>query len=94
MEYRRLGRTGLEVSAISFGGLPNTFMPKEEVIPIINAAIDSGINYFDLDEGPAQFSDKTAYRDRAAKMGAVLNEVRDEVYVGVQSMKQKKSEVM
>jgi len=94
MEYRRLGRTGLEVSAISFGGLPTTFMPKEEVIPLINAAIDSGINYFDLDEGPAQFSDEYAYRDSAAKMGEVLKERRDEVYVGVKTMKKKKSEVL
>ncbi|RMF97475.1 MAG: hypothetical protein D6734_02085 [Candidatus Schekmanbacteria bacterium] len=94
MEYRRLGRTGIKVSAISFGGLPTTFMPKEEVIPLIHTAIDMGINYFDLDEGPAQFNDKNAYIDSASKMGEVLKERRDEVYVGVKTMKKKKSEVL
>ena len=48
MEYRSLGRTGVQVSplclgAMNFGG-PTS---EEESIPIIDAALDAGINFID-----------------------------------------------
>src|SRR6201990_1692158 len=50
MEYRLLGRTGLEVSplclgAMMFGAWGNT--DHEESIRIIHAALDAGINFID-----------------------------------------------
>src|SRR5579864_923965 len=50
MEYRLLGRTGLEVSplclgAMMFGAWGNT--DHEESIRIIHAALDAGINFVD-----------------------------------------------
>jgi len=94
MEYRRLGRTGLKVSSISFGGLPSTFIPTKDAIELINAAIDEGVNYFDLDEGPKQFYQEAVYKDSHEKIGEVLKERRSEVYVGVKTMRRKKSEVL
>lgn len=41
MEYRRLGRTGLRISAISLGGSP---VPSE---PVFQLAMDRGVNYVD-----------------------------------------------
>jgi predicted aldo/keto reductase-like oxidoreductase len=48
MPYRRLGRTGQQVSAIGLGGF-HAGMPKEEQesIRIIRSAIDRGINFMD-----------------------------------------------
>lgn len=48
MEYRSLGRTGVSVSILclgcmNFGGST----PEDESYPIIDQAIDSGINFFD-----------------------------------------------
>jgi aryl-alcohol dehydrogenase-like predicted oxidoreductase len=49
MEYRNLGRTGVKVSALClgcmmFGGKTN----QEDSIPIIERAIDQGINFLDI----------------------------------------------
>ena len=52
MQYRRVGQSGLVVSAIGFGcnnlGRPQsaTEEPKE-AIRVVNAAVDAGITYFD-----------------------------------------------
>jgi hypothetical protein len=59
MEYRPLGRTGLEVSAIAFGGAPlglanylDRWNPDDPTdvaqgVEAIHAALDAGITYFD-----------------------------------------------
>lgn len=48
MEYRRLGRSGLQVSPVALGTM-NFGRPtqKEEAIRIVDAAIDAGINLID-----------------------------------------------
>ncbi|MCG3219700.1 MAG: aldo/keto reductase, partial [Candidatus Heimdallarchaeota archaeon] len=54
MHYRKLGKTGLEVSALGFGcmRLPTitpgeTKIDREEAIRLIRKGIDNGINYID-----------------------------------------------
>lgn len=44
-EYRMLGRTGFKVSDISCGNIPDE--------GVIQAAYESGMNYFDTAKGPA-----------------------------------------
>lgn len=52
MEYRKLGNTGLELSALGFGAssLGGVFhsLREEEGIQAVFAAIDSGINFIDV----------------------------------------------
>jgi len=52
MQYRRLGRTGFQVSTLSFGAsaLGGVFGPADEkqAIAAVHAALDVGINYFDV----------------------------------------------
>lgn len=52
MQYRRLGRTGLKVSVLSFGAsaLGGVFRDVDETAAIraVHAALDCGINYFDV----------------------------------------------
>jgi predicted aldo/keto reductase-like oxidoreductase len=48
MEYRQLGRTGLEVSAIGLGTEYLPGQPREAVVSIVREAIEQGMNYFDL----------------------------------------------
>lgn len=48
MQYKRLGRSGLKVSAVGLGG--NTFgryADEKETARVIHAALDVGINFFD-----------------------------------------------
>ena len=47
MEYRKLGKTGLSVSAISFGGLKLGALSQNEVNGLMASAIDGGMNYVD-----------------------------------------------
>ncbi|CAI6077166.1 aldo/keto reductase [Cohnella sp. JJ-181] len=52
MKYRKLGKTGLDVSALSFGAssLGSVFRDTDESesIRTVHAAIDAGINYIDV----------------------------------------------
>ena len=88
MEYRRLGRTNLEVSIIGIGGLYLFFQPPEVAIEAINLALDEGINYFDLDEDRNQFYPDKVYLDGGSKIGQVLKQRRNDCYLGVKSMRQ------
>lgn len=84
MRYRTLGRTGLKVSEIGFGGIPIQRVSHQEAAVVINRAIDLGINFFDTARG---------YTDSEEKLGAVLRERRDEVIIATKSMARTKEEM-
>jgi hypothetical protein len=88
MEYRKLGRTNLDISIIGYGGLPLFFEQPEKAIKSIHTALDEGVNYFDLDEGSNQFIPDKVYLDGGSKIGKVLKERREDCYLGVKSMRQ------
>ena len=75
MEYRRLGKTGLMISAISIGGhwkkIPFRFGTKEFAKnrrDVLSACIDSGINYVDACTGSEVLAYADALRGRREKM--------------------------
>jgi len=47
MQKRRLGRTGLLVSRIGFGGIPIITLSKREAESVVTYAFEQGITYFD-----------------------------------------------
>ncbi|KAL3462568.1 NADP-dependent oxidoreductase domain-containing protein [Aspergillus heterothallicus] len=54
MQYRMLGRTGLKVSVIGFGGWLTTHggpIDKDTTFECIKKAYDAGVNFFDTAEG-------------------------------------------
>lgn len=77
MEQCTLGRTGLKVSVIGFGGIPIQGVALELSGRIVCRAVDSGINFFDTARG---------YTDSEAKLGQVLAEHRDKVILATKSM--------
>jgi len=56
MEYRTLGRTGLNVSRISLGMEHLRMDDPATSVPAIRLALDSGVNFFDLLLGPTDAS--------------------------------------
>ena len=79
MQKRRLGKSGLEVSALGFGcmGLSFGFGPatdKDEAVKVIRAAYDSGVTFFDTAEAYGPFTNEEL-------VGEALAPVRDEVVI-------------
>lgn len=73
MEYRKLGKTGLNVSAIGLGGAQYMeILPQKSVSSIVQEAVDNGINYIDL------FSANPYIRD---KIGFALKGKRDKMII-------------
>ncbi|SMC87380.1 aldo/keto reductase [Sporomusa malonica] len=82
MEKRRLGRTGLMVTPISFGALPVQRCTMEEAGQVLNAALDAGINFLDT---------ARAYTDSEEKIGICIASRRNEYYLATKSMARTKA---
>ncbi|MEN6584336.1 MAG: aldo/keto reductase [Armatimonadota bacterium] len=70
MEYRRFGKTGLDVSIIGFGGIVVMSATQEDANRAVAMAIDRGVNYFDVAPG---------YGDAEERLGPALDGLRDGV---------------
>jgi len=71
MEYRFLGRSGLQVSAISLGGwlTYGGHVEKEGTFACMKAAWDCGINFFDCAEGYAGGESEIVMGEAVKKFG-------------------------
>lgn len=82
MVYRELGSTGKKVSVLGFGGLRlpqrningRDYVDDERAFPLLEAAVEAGINYFDTGWG---YIDEDSQR----AMGRALSPYRDRVYI-------------
>jgi aryl-alcohol dehydrogenase-like predicted oxidoreductase len=79
METRKLGRGGLEVSALGFGcmGLSQSYgspLPREEAVALLRAAHDRGVTLFDTAEIYGPFVNEEV-------VGEALRPVRDAVVI-------------
>jgi aryl-alcohol dehydrogenase-like predicted oxidoreductase len=74
MEHRNLGRTGMQVSVLGFGGSEIGFekTPQHDVDRLLNAAIDAGLKVIDT----AAF-----YPDSEKKIGAAVGSRRKEFFL-------------
>jgi len=72
MKFRKLGKTGLNVSEISFGGIMLMDTPQKEAKRIVETAVKKGINFFDV--GPT-------YGNAQNILGPALKPFRDKVYL-------------
>ena len=72
MQKRRLGKTGLNVSIIGFGGIKLAGVDRDVAAEVLNKALDMGINFFDTARG---------YGDSETKIGEAISHRRDEFFV-------------
>ncbi len=76
LKRRRLGKTGLHVTEIGFGGIPIQRVSEEEAIRVVKRCHELGINYYDTARG---------YTTSEERIGKVLEGVREDVYVATKS---------
>ncbi len=79
MRKRKLGKSGLEVSAIGFGCMGLTFaygpaMEKQAAIALIRAAVERGVTFFDTAEAYGPFANEEL-------VGEALAPFRDQVVI-------------
>lgn len=72
MKYRKLGKTNLNVSEITFGGIMLRNKSENEAKKIVENAVEKGINFFDV--GPT-------YGNAQNILGPALKPFRDKVYL-------------
>lgn len=80
MKYRKLGRTGLEISEIGMG--LEHLLDKEEsvIIETINAAVKGGVTYLDCHPGHDFQQDSVTY-EGYMKLGKALEGLRDKLCI-------------
>jgi predicted aldo/keto reductase-like oxidoreductase len=80
MKYRKLGRTGLEISEIGMG--LEHLLDKDEsiVIDTIRTAVKGGINYFDC-LPLSEYSENTGTNEGYVKLAKALDGLRDQVHI-------------
>jgi len=76
MKKIRLGKTGLMVSRVGIGGIPLTRPPLDEVVAIVNRALDLGVNFIDTANG---------YSTSEERIGIAIEGRRDEVILATKS---------
>ena len=76
MEYTVLGKTGLKISKIGFGGIPIQRIKQEEARPLFETLVELGINYLDT---------ARAYTVSEEYIGAAMEGLRDRFVVATKS---------
>ncbi len=76
MEKHRLGKTGLEVTMLGYGGIKLPNISEQQAAECLNRALDLGINFIDTARN---------YRDSEEKIGKALHSRRDQFYVATKT---------
>ena len=77
MEYKVLGKTGLKVSALGFGGIPIQRIDEEGSRKLMHQLMEAGVNYIDSARG---------YTVSEAYIGYGLEGIRDRFVLATKSM--------
>ena len=77
MKIKELGKTGLKVSELGFGGIPIIPLGVEEAVTVVRHCFDLGITFFDT---------ANMYGDSESKIGQALEKVRDKVVLATKTL--------
>ena len=81
MEYRVLGKTGLKISRLGFGGIPIQRIDAEGTKVLVHQMMEAGINYIDTARG---------YTVSEEYLGYALEGIRDKFIIATKSMSRTK----
>ena len=77
MEYTVLGKTGLKISRVGFGGIPIQRVNREQAKPLVARLAQEGVNYIDTARG---------YTVSEEYLGYALEGLRDKFILATKSM--------
>ena len=77
MEYRMLGKTGLKISRMGFGGIPIQRIDAEGTKVMMQQLVEAGVNYIDTARG---------YTVSEEYLGYALEGIRDKFVLATKSM--------
>ncbi len=77
MEYRILGKTGLKISRMGFGGIPIQRIDAQGTKALMQQLVDAGVNYIDTARG---------YTVSEQFLGEALEGIRDKFVLATKSM--------
>ena len=77
MEYRVLGKTGLKVSTLGFGGIPIQRIDEEGTKTLMASLVEAGVNYIDTARG---------YTVSESYLGYALEGIRDKFVLATKTM--------
>ena len=77
MEYRVLGKTGLNISRVGLGGIPIQRIDAEGTKQLVHQLMDAGVNYIDTARG---------YTVSEQYLGYALESIRDKFVLATKSM--------
>ncbi|MDO4340371.1 MAG: aldo/keto reductase [Eubacteriales bacterium] len=77
MEYRTLGKTGLQISRMGFGGIPIQRIDAEGTKVLMEQLVQAGVNYIDTARG---------YTVSEQYLGYALEGIRDKFVLATKSM--------
>jgi aryl-alcohol dehydrogenase-like predicted oxidoreductase len=72
MQKIRLGRSGLQVTKIGFGGIPIQRITEDEAVEVVRRAVDLGINWIDTANGYTVSEERIGKALREYPRGRVL----------------------
>lgn len=78
MKYLNLGKTGIKVSEVGFGGIPIIRLSSDEAVKVLLHAYAQGITFYDT---------ANMYRDSEAKIGRALSPVRDKIVIATKTIR-------
>ena len=84
MEYITLGKSGLKISRLGFGGIPIQRVDADTTKELVQAMVEKGINYIDTARG---------YTVSESFLGEALEGVRDKFVLATKSMSRTKDGV-
>ena len=76
MEYRELGKSGLKISRVGFGGIPIQKIDKEQTKVLLRYLMEQGVNYIDTARG---------YTVSEEYIGYALQGIRDRFVLATKS---------
>ena len=85
MKFRKLGRTGLEISCVGFGALPLPGLDEERASVVLNTALDCGMNFIDT---------ARSYRESEELVGKAVHERRGEFYLATKARTRREDQIM